>query len=48
MKSVRWFIYGVAFAAILVFIYTKLNESQKRTLGHLAKQLPFLPARYYV
>jgi hypothetical protein len=48
MKSVRWFIFGIAFAALLVFIYTNLSESQKRYLAHIAKQIPFLPARYFV
>jgi hypothetical protein len=27
--------------------YTKLDESKKRFINHLAKQVPYLPGRYY-
>jgi len=27
--------------------YTKLDESKKRFIKHLVKQVPYLPARYF-
>ncbi|MDY6795735.1 MAG: hypothetical protein SWK76_10730 [Actinomycetota bacterium] len=32
----------------LAFQYTQLDESKKRFIIHLAKQVPYLPGRYYV
>lgn len=47
MKRLRWFILGIIFAAILLLIYSRLDESQKRFVKHLAKQVPYMPARYF-
>ncbi len=33
--------------ALAVAWYQKQDESKKRYLKHLGKQLPYLPARYY-
>jgi threonine/homoserine/homoserine lactone efflux protein len=35
-------------AGVLVLVYLSLDESQKRMLAHLAKQVPYLPGRYYI
>jgi hypothetical protein len=36
----------VALAALLVY-YRSLDESKQRFIKHLAKQVPYLPARYF-
>jgi hypothetical protein len=33
--------------ALLVIWYSRQDESKKRFLKHLGKQVPYLPARYY-
>lgn len=33
-------------AALLVY-YRSLDESRKRFIKHLARQVPYLPARYF-
>lgn len=38
---------GLMIIAVLVMQYTRLDESKKRFIKHLAKQLPYLPGRYY-
>ncbi len=35
-------------AGIVVLVYLSLDESQKRMIAHLAKQVPYLPGRYYI
>jgi len=37
----------VGMAALLAFQFTRLDESKKRFIVHLAKQAPYLPGRYY-
>ncbi len=37
----------LALVALLVVWYSKQDESKKRFLKHLGKQVPYLPARYY-
>jgi len=46
-KSPLFFIL-LLIAGILVIVYLSLDESQKRTLAHLARQIPYLPGRYYI
>lgn len=33
---------------VLVLKYMGLDESKKRYIKHLARQVPYLPARYFV
>jgi len=40
------------FVALIILVaagvqYTKLDESKQRFIMHLAKQVPYLPGRYY-
>lgn len=37
----------MALVAGLAFKFTRLDESKKRFIMHLAKQAPYLPGRYY-
>ena len=37
----------LAVAAMMAFQFTRLDESRKRFILHLVKQLPYLPGRYY-
>ena len=37
----------LALVAGLAFQFTRLDESKKRFIIHLAKQVPYLPGRYY-
>ncbi len=37
----------IALVAGAIVWYSKQDESKKRFLKHLGKQLPYLPARYY-
>ena len=37
----------LAIIAGMAFQYTQLDESKKRFIVHLAKQVPYLPGRYY-
>ena len=37
----------LAVIAGMAFQYTQLDESKKRFIVHLAKQVPYLPGRYY-
>lgn len=37
----------VVIVAAAVYRYTQLDDSKKRFIKHLAKQVPYLPARYY-
>jgi hypothetical protein len=37
----------VVVTALLAFQFTRLDESKKRFIVHLAKQAPYLPGRYY-
>lgn len=37
----------VAVIAGMAYQYTQLDESKKRFIVHLAKQVPYLPGRYY-
>ena len=37
----------LAVVAGLAFKFTRLDESKKRFIIHLAKQAPYLPGRYY-
>lgn len=37
----------LALTALAVAWYLRQDESKKRYLKHLGKQLPYLPARYY-
>ncbi len=34
-------------AALLALQFTRLDESRKRFILHLLKQVPYLPGRYY-
>ncbi len=34
-------------AGLLVFQFTRLDESRKRFILHLLKQVPYLPGRYF-
>jgi len=36
-----------AMLAFLIFQYLQLDESKKRYVNHLIKQVPYLPARYF-
>jgi len=45
-KKIRSLIVPAVFIVIGVQ-YTKLDESKKRFIKHLAKQIPYLPGRYY-
>lgn len=45
-KKLRLMILLAVFAG-LAFQYTQLDESKKRFIVHLAKQVPYLPGRYY-
>lgn len=38
---------GAAALALLALRFTRLDESRKRFIIHLAKQAPYLPGRYY-
>jgi hypothetical protein len=40
----------LALAAVIVMImqYTRLDEPKKRFIIYLARQVPYLPGRYYV
>jgi len=38
---------GLVIIAGLVIQYTRLDESKKRFIKHLARQVPYLPGRYY-
>jgi hypothetical protein len=37
----------IAVIAGMAYQYTQLDESKKRFIVHLAKQVPYLPGRYY-
>jgi len=37
----------LAVIAGMAYQYTQLDESKKRFIVHLAKQVPYLPGRYY-
>lgn len=37
----------LAIIAGMAYQYTQLDESKKRFIVHLAKQVPYLPGRYY-
>jgi hypothetical protein len=43
-----WMIIGAAAGAALVSLYLRMTPNQKRRLVHMAKQVPYLPARYFV
>jgi len=32
----------------MVFVYLSLDESTKRYLAHIGKQVPYLPYRYWI
>ena len=38
---------SVGAVALLAFQFTRMDESKKRFIVHLAKQAPYLPGRYY-
>ena len=48
MKRIFWFLLGAALASALVILYRRLPQGQKRYLAYLAKQAPYIPARYFV
>lgn len=37
----------VVLLGLAVYRYTQLDESKKRFIKHLLKQVPYLPARYF-
>jgi hypothetical protein len=37
----------IALVVALAVKYSQLDESKKRFIKHLAKQVPYLPGRYY-
>jgi hypothetical protein len=37
----------VGMLALLAFQFTQLDDSKKRFIVHLLKQVPYLPGRYY-
>ena len=45
-KKLRKFVL-LAVIAGRAYQYTQLDESKKRFIVHLAKQVPYLPGRYY-
>jgi hypothetical protein len=48
MKRFSWFLVGSFLALLLVILYALLSHSQKRALWHTLRQVPYLPARYFV
>jgi hypothetical protein len=48
MRRLSVFSLGLILAIILVVLYARLSYSQKRTILHLLRQAPYLPARYFV
>jgi len=48
MRRLSVFSLGLILAIILVVIYSRLSFSQKCAIRHLLRQLPYLPARYFV
>ena len=48
MKKLFWFSCGAVFGGVVVYLYSRLSESQKRYIIHLAKQIPDLAARMQV
>ena len=48
MRRLSVFSLGLILAIFLVILYSRLSYSQKRTIRHLLRQAPYLPARYFV
>jgi hypothetical protein len=48
MRRLSIFSLGLILAIILVVLYARLSDSHKRTIRHLLRQVPYLPARYCV
>lgn len=48
MKNQLWFVLGIIAGVVLIVTYTRLSEVQKRKLVYMARQIPYLPARYLV
>ena len=47
MKKVKRFVYLAALAG-LVAAYFTADESTRRYLNHIGKQVPYLPYRYFI
>lgn len=45
-KTIKYLVL-LALLAGLAFQFSRLDESKKRYIVHLAKQAPYLPGRYY-
>lgn len=41
-------IIGMGTLAGMVIVYLSLDESTRRYLAHIGKQLPYLPYRYWI
>jgi hypothetical protein len=48
MKRRFWLRLTVLIAFGLVYAYSRLSDSKKRTIAYLVRQIPYLPARYFV
>jgi hypothetical protein len=48
MRRLSLFSLGLILAIMLVVLYSRLSYSHKRTIRHLLRQAPYLPARYFV
>ena len=48
MKRYFWLVLGTVLGVVVVVLFLQLSESQKRRIVYLAKQVPYLPARYFV
>jgi hypothetical protein len=48
MKRLSWFLVGSFMALLLVILLSLLTPSQKRAICHTLRQVPYLPARYFV
>ena len=48
MRRLSVFTLGLILAIILIVLYSRLSYSHKRTIRHLLRQVPYLPARYFV
>jgi hypothetical protein len=48
MKRPLWFKLGIILALVAVLVYSRMSESQRRYVAHLVKQIPYMPARYFV
>jgi hypothetical protein len=48
MKRYFWLVMGTILGVVAVVLFLQLSESQKRRIIYMVRQVPYLPARYYV